>query len=419
MAADNMTERRVRDHNRTLNPVSITLCLAGILAIALAMTLRVIQTKLLPDQTLMHIKLSPQFFNGLNETYQYTLIATLVLSGLIVDLIGPRLILSIAVTFAIFSNCLFHNTDCLQVFMASRFLTELSYVFILTSVLTLGSHWLPRRHFSFFIGLAFATLLVVPNLVQAPLEALINSIGMARTDLMISLTGLVILFLIIRTKSTSDFTRRRSHIYSHFNPLRYYKIWLIALVAMIGWMTNIFLVRISAYFLVGYLHVSVNQTIHIVHTSFIYFGVGALVMGLISDFINKKRNIIIMSYCIAAAAFSGLLFIPDLSAMCVTILLYTIAFFASSNIICYTKSNDYCTVENSGITMGLILSVSTIGSSFFIRSLHNFLLDSIYASPVNPNHWKILVIMPALLLVAAIIGLVLAPTHHHKPNHAA
>jgi hypothetical protein len=419
MVANNMIERRVRDHNRTLNPVSISLCIAGILAIAFALTLRVIQTKLLPDQTLLHIKLSPQFFNGLNETYQYTLIATLVLSGLIVDLIGPRLILSIAVVTAVLSNCLFHNTNSLEMFMASRFLTEFSYVFILTSVLTLGSHWLPRRHFSFFIGCAFATLLIVPSLMQSPMQALIDSRGMARTDLILSLTGLVIMLLIARTRSTIDHTRRRSAIYSHFNPLRYYKIWLISVVAMIGWMTNIFLVRISAYFLVGYLHLNVNQTIPIVHTSFIYFGVGALVMGFASDYINKKRNIIIMSYCIAAGAFSGLLFIPNLSVTCVTVLLYTIAFFASSNIICYTKSNDYCTVENSGITMGLILSVSTIGSSLFIRSLHHGLIDSIYVTQVNANSWKLLVIMPVLLLIGAIIGLALAPTHHHKPKHVS
>jgi predicted MFS family arabinose efflux permease len=414
-----MIERRVRDHNRTLNPVSISLCIAGILAIAFAMTLRVIQTKLLPDQTLMHIKLSAQFFNGLNETYQYTLIATLVLSGLIVDLIGPRLVLSVAVVAAVLSNGLFHNTNSLQLFMASRFLTELSYVFTLTSVLTLGSHWLPRRHFSFFIGLVFATLLIIPSLIQGPMETLITIGGMPCTDLIISLTGMVIMLLIARTRSTLDYTRRRSEIYSHFNPLRYYKIWLIAIVAMIGWMTNIFLVRISAYFLVGYLHLSVNQTIPIVHTSFIYFGVGALVMGFASDYINKKRNIIIMCYCIAAAAFSGLLFIPNLSVTCVTVLIYAIAFFASSNIICYTKSNDYCTVENSGITMGLILSVSTIGSSLFIRALHHGLIDSIYATQVNANSWKILVIMPVLLLVAAIIGLTLAPTHTHKPPHVS
>jgi MFS family permease len=414
-----MIERRVRDQNRTLNPVSLSLCMAGILAIALAMALRVLQTKLLPDQVLMHIRLTSQFFNVLNGTYQYTLIATLVLSGLIVDLIGPRTILSIAVGSAILSNFLFHNADSLQVFMASRFLTEFSYVFILTSVLTLGSHWLPRRHFSCFVGLVFGTLLVTPALVEGPLALLINNRGMPRTDLVISLAGMIIMLIIFRTKTTSDYTRRRSHIYSHFNPLRYYKIWLIALVAMTGWMTNIFLVRISAYFLIGYLHLDINQTLPIVHNSYIYFGVGAIIMGIVSDFINKKRNIIVLSYCITAGAFCGLLFMSNLSAMSVTVLIYVIAFFASSNIICYTKSNDYCTVENSGITVGLVLSISTIGSSLFIRTLHHYLIDTIYSSGASANHWAPVVIMPVVLLISAIISLKLSPTHAHKPNHVS
>jgi predicted MFS family arabinose efflux permease len=403
-----MIERRVRDQNRSLSPVSISLCIAGILAIALAMTMRVIQTKLLPAQPLMHFQLSPHFFNNLNNTYQYTLIVTLVLSGLIVDLVGPRTIISIAIGCSLLANCLFHSANSFQTLMASRFFTEFSYIFTLTGVLTLGSHWLPRRYFSSYIGLVFGTLLMTPFIVEAPLRTLITKINIINTDGIVDIIGLITLLLIVKTRSTHDYTRRRSEIYSHFNPLRYYKIWLIALVAMIGWMTNTFLVKILGLYLIGKMNLTVDQSLHIVQTSFIYFGVGAIVMGFISDVIQTKRNVIIGSYCIAAVAFCAIIFDTNLSPTCTAMLVYIIAFFASSNIICYTKSNDYSTVENSGITVGLILSVSSIGSSMLVKTMHSLLAKIVFVSTTHAD-WTILGVMPISLLIGALIASSLAP----------
>jgi predicted MFS family arabinose efflux permease len=401
-------ERRQREINRTLSPVSLLLCFTGLLAIAFSITLRDIQTATLPHQ-LSILHLTPKIFDILNRTCENTLIVTLILSGLIVDLIGPRTVLSIAIVVAMVANYFFSSSDSLQSLLAFRLLTEYSHIFVLMSILTLGSHWLPTRHFSCFVGLLFGTLLMVSVMVKTALTTIIATHGIEYTNIPIALMGTLILLLIIRTKPIPDMTRRRSDIYGHFNPLRYYKIWLIGLVAMIGWMTNTFLLRIGVYYLTWDIHFSVEQAMNTISIAFVFFGIGTMVMGIVSDFLEKKQNFIVASYCIAAIAFSAIIFIPSLSTTCVAWLLYVTAFFASSNIICYTKANDYCTVENSGIALGIVLSISTIGSSIFARTMHFYIEKNIYSASISsPHNWKAIVItVPIALLIGALISLFL------------
>jgi MFS family permease len=413
-------ERRHHERNRTLSPVSLLLCFAGLLAIAFSITLRDIQTATLPHQ-LSILHLTPKIFDKLNSTCEYTLIITLVLSGFIVDLIGPRLVLSIALGVAIIANYLFGHTGSLQTLLTYRLSTEYSHLFILMSVLTLGSHWLPRRHFSFFIGLLFGTLLLVPVAIAAPLTHLITTTGIAATNLPIIIIGVIIILLIIATKPVPDPTRRRTDVYSHLNPLGYYKIWLIGVVAMIGWMTNTFLLGIGAYYLTWKMHFSAAHAMDTIYFSFICFGLGTIVLGILCDLFEKKRNVIVTSYCIAAITFSIVIFAHSLSMTWVALLLYITAFFAGGNIVCYTKANDYCTVENSGITLGLVLSVSTIGSSLFSRMMHYSVQKYIYATPIaHTQNWDpIVAIVPLTLLLGALISMVLLPPTHIVRKAAA
>ena len=403
-----INERRNRDQNRTISPVSLLLCFAGLLAIAFSITMREIQTTGLPQQLAL-MNLTPSIFNKLNATSEHSLIITLILSGLIVDLIGPRTVLSIAVAFSIVANYFFSTADYVHTLFACRLLSEYSHIFILMSVLTLGSHWLPRRHFAFFSGLLFGILLMAPILVIGPLLSITTSLGIESMNAPMTLVGLIIIFLIVKTRPIQDMTRRRTDIYGHFNPLRYYKIWLIGIVAMIGWMTNTFLLGVGLYYLTWEIHFTVYQAMTAINVAYVYFIVGVIVLGIISDFFEKKRILIAMSYCIAAIAFTIIIFVHGISTQWVLWLLYATAFFAGSNIICYTKANDYCTVENSGIALGLVLSVSTIGSSLFSKGVHYYLRQYIYTDPAASDHnWKMIVMtVPISLLLGALISLFL------------
>jgi hypothetical protein len=321
----------------------------------------------------------------------------------------------LAVGCSIVADYLFCSTTTVSTLMACRLLTEFSHIFILMSVLTLGCHWLPRRHFSTFAGLAFGVLLLVPVVLSAPLAELFSDHGVEFTTGPMMLLGSLIIVLIAATQFTPDMTRRRSDIYSHFNPLRYYKIWLIGLIAMVGWMTNTFLLGVGVYYLTQEFNFAVNQAMETINLSFIYFAAGIVITGLIADFFEKKRYVIVVCYCLAAFLFSAVIFLPGLSPSAIAWLIYVTAFLAGGSIVCYTTANDYCAIENCGIALGLVLSISTIGSSYYSRSIHHFIRSTFNPALITDIHtWKVIVLsVPLSLLIGAAVSyfLLLRPQH--------
>jgi predicted MFS family arabinose efflux permease len=322
---------------------------------------------------------------------------------------------------AVVSNHFFATSDSVTALINSRVLIGYTHPFILTSVLTLGTHWLPRRHFSLFVGVLFGVLLMVPMADYAPLQSLNSLSTLRRAILAVNLIGIFIICSIVLTEQILDRTRHRHTLKALFKPLTYHKVWLICLVSMVGWIANTFLLHYGAFYLIWHFDFSMKHAIDIVHTSFIFFGIGVVFMGMLSDYLAKKRYLISLFYTLTALMICILVFVPGLPIRLVPILFFLTSFFASSTIICYTKANDYCTIGNSGITLGLVLSITTIGSSLFVRItgsvLQKYVNDSVQA---NPNNWEMLLaVLPVILflLLGATIAMLLKPVHFKAHHH--
>jgi MFS family permease len=395
------------DLKRPTSAIGLFLCIMVIVAIAFAITIRVIPNAI-PAQLLIQLHTTPQILDQLNVTYQYSLIACLILSGLIVDIVGPRTTLIIAVTFAIIGNHLFGSAESVDYMLYGRIFIGYSYPFILTSVLTLGTHWLPRRHFSLFVGLVFGTFLLVPTSEYSLLQG-IMTLDVLKTGILIAnIIGVIVILSIVLTAKIADLTRRRHTLAGLIRPLRYYKLWLITLVSMLGWMVNTFLLHDGPYWLMYKFKYSMMPAVEVINTSFIFFSIGAVLMGLFSDYFQSKRYLITLGYSLGAIVFGILEFVPHLPLNFVPPLLFAGAFFISSSIVCYTKANDYCIIGNSGITVGFVLTATTIGSSLFASFTGRIIQHNI----TNAATWDwMLTLIPSLLLVGAVISFLLKPTH--------
>jgi MFS family permease len=397
------------DPKKTINPIGVLLCFMGLLAIAFSITLRVIPNVIQPNLlALLHT--TPKILDTLNISYQYSLIATLIFSGIFIDIIGPRTVLVVSILIAVISNYLFARGDSLAMVLDARVLIGYSHPFILTSVLTLGTHWLPRRHFSLYVGLLFGTLLMFPIIIAPTLENITSRASLLGVVFFINLIGIIVILSIVLTERVIDRTRHRHTIAGLFRPLRFYKVWLISLVSMIGWIANTFLLQLGPFFLIRQYQFSLIEAMDTINTSFIFFGIGGVIMGIASDYLAQKRFLITAGFFIASALFSILFFVPGISTAQVSWLLFLTAFFTSSTMICYTKANDYCTIGNSGVTLGLVLAITTIGSSLFARLMRYIVqtYTSDMNNPVDVHYWHMtLTIVPILLLIGAIISMVL------------
>jgi MFS family permease len=403
----NTLSARGFDSRKPLSFIGLFLCFMGLLGIAFAITIRVIPNAI-PAKLLILLHTTPQILDQLNVSYQYSLIACLVLSGLFVDIIGPRTTLVIAIALAVYANYLFGSAESVTNMLYGRVLIGYSYPFILTSVLTMGTHWLPRRHFTLFVGLVFCTFLYLPTLEFDYLQKIMTIEVLKSGILIANVVGVIVILSIVLTAKIADLTRRRHTFAGLIRPLRYYKLWLIALVSTLGWISNTFLLHDGAFWLVFNYNYTIMNAIDVVNSSFAYFSLGAVLIGLFSDYYQRKRYIITLCYTLGAITFSILAFWPHLPLSFVPPLLYLTAFFISSSIICYTKANDYSTIGNSGITLGFVLAFSTIGSSLFTKIIGKVIRT--HFDSATAWEWLNLLI-PVVLLVGAAISFILKPTH--------
>ena len=89
----------------------------------------------LAQQLLAHAQLSHEQLGLIVSIFFYAYIASLIIAGIIIDLIGPRWTLTVALCIMLISNVLFLQTDSLSILIAMRIFMGLCAAFAVISVL--------------------------------------------------------------------------------------------------------------------------------------------------------------------------------------------------------------------------------------------------------------------------------------------
>ena len=383
------------------------MCLIGLLAIAFSITLRVEPGDLI-DSLLRQLHTSPQALNDLVTHYQYALIAALLLAGIVVDIAGPRLTLVLALATAIFGNHLFANAQSTDNVYYSRVIIGLAHPFILISVLTLGTLSLPRRHFAFFVGLVFVTLLMLPNIIAPYLSRITTREVLSNVAMWMNVFVAGLMVLVLLSFGIKKFVAIKPRSFKQIClPFAQTHIWMIGLVSLLGWLPNTFLLNYGANYLIDSFHVNEHTANETVRLAFSCFALGAIIPGIFAGFMKKKRLLIATGYGLATITFCIVLYVPNLAFTTAATLIFLTCFFTSVAIICYAKAYDYCREGHTGITFGLVACITTIGNTLMAR-LFGYLISK-YSSTfpvVSVWHW-ILTLIPLALILGAVCALTL------------
>lgn len=385
-------------------------CLIGLLAIFFSIILRTEPTIMQNDiLRIFHTPIST--LSDLIIRYQYSLIATLLFAGVIVDFFGPRTILALALGAAIAGNYVFSQATTIPMMIDSRMLIGYAHPFILISALKLGTQWLPRRYFAFFCGLLFATLLMTPVIMKNTLISIVNNIGMHSTLGMINCFGIVLLWILLihyRHESPIN-TPNKFSLKQILTPLFSGKIWLICIISLLGWIGNTFLLNYGALYLIGVRHFTHPIAIDTVNMAFACFAFGAIIMSLIAGFIDKKHLLITVGYLIAATALTIALYAPGLSFSTPGLLIFVASFFAGTAVISYEKAYDFCSEANAGSVFALIAFITTLGNSLFSLVFGNALQPTLtHLATTGAQTWQYLLgIIPLALAIGGISALML------------
>ncbi|QZA58139.1 MFS transporter [Candidatus Rhabdochlamydia porcellionis] len=283
---------------------------------------------------------------NLAASYFYAYLLLQIPAGLLLDKFGPRKTTTIAIFLCAIGSLIFARADSLILAGIGRFLTGIGAAFAVVNCLKLTANWFPFRQFAFMAGLMMTIAMLGAVGGQAPLAVFIQNIGWRYAMELIGIAGLVlavIFWIVVRDKAPDH--KREKHIVpsrlSLFdsikqifqNPqswwLSIYSGFAFAPVMVFGGLWGVSFIM-EAFELT---HHSSAQMVSII---FIGFAIGAPVFGWFSDWLGRRRIVMLWGTALALIAISTVIYVSDLSIYLLSFLLFVFGFSISSFLLCFT-----------------------------------------------------------------------------------
>lgn len=283
---------------------------------------------------------------NLAASYFYAYLLLQIPAGLLLDKFGPRKTTTLAIALCAVGSLVFGRADTLLVAGVGRFLTGAGAAFAAVNCLKLIANWFPYKHFAFMAGLMMTMAMLGAVGGQAPLAAFIQQMEWRHAIEVIGLAGLVLaaLFWIVVRDRSPDHTRERHiaptkiSLYESIkqifkNPqswwLSIYSGFAFAPVMVFGGLWGVSF--ISEAFELGQ-----NMAAQMVSLIFIGFAVGAPLFGWFSDWLGRRRIVMLWGTIIATLSITAVIYAPGVSVYSLGLLMFIFGFSISSFLLCFT-----------------------------------------------------------------------------------
>ena len=215
----------------------------------------------------------------------------------------------------------------------SRALMGVGVAFATVSYMKLAATWFPPKQYAFVSGLLATAAMFGAVFGQAPLAWLIEQFGWQYCLSMIGLVGFGLAFLFFMVvRDGPDFLQQKTNasslsIKEISQVFKNKQNWLLTLygglafapIAVFGGLWgNPFLEQ--AY------HLSKTETASMISLMFIGLGLGSPLLGLLSDRLNNRRYVMLVSTLVSCVAITLVLYCHPLSPSCLSALLFIFGF---------------------------------------------------------------------------------------------
>jgi len=318
---------------------------------------------------------------NLSAAYYYGYAGMQIPVGLLLDRFGPRRPLSIAALVCAGGCVLFATGDALATVTVGRFLIGASAAFSLVGAMAVAGQWFRPDRFAVFSGLAMAMGMAGGVLGQAPLRLAVEASDWRTANLFLALGGVVL--CVSAWATVRDRWRGSGGFGDVLANLRIVarnpQTWLIALA---GLGTSSPLLGFAGLWGVPFLETAYGlpRTFAATLTSllFVGWGVGAPLLGWLSDRIGRRRPVLLAGLVLEMAALAVLVYVPGLPTAALGFLCFLVGFLGSSQIICFALAKENQPPALSGTAIGFVNAMVT-GAGALFQPLVGLLLDLAWA----------------------------------------
>ncbi|MEM7300526.1 MAG: MFS transporter [Pseudomonadota bacterium] len=357
----------------------------------------------------------------LSALYFYPYFLLQVPLGALLERIGARYLLAAALTVAALGSAMFAMADSIYTAYAGRILIGVGSSVGFLGGLSLAFNWFPPNRLAFLAGLAMFCAMISGMIAQAPLAFFVGAFGWRTSMWLLGGVGLLLAALIVTfvrnqpegSKPQQSERRPWSDVWRGLmQALSMWEVWKIALVAaaMSGPMLTFGALWGTPYLQVAY-SLSQPQAAFFISLILLGWAIGAPFWGWFSDFIGKRRILLVAGCLVMNAAIALLVAVAGLPLWVTAISLALMGFTGAAMSITFSLVRDSVPDEIGGAATGIVNSL-TVGSGALLQPIVGLALDRLWDGRISEGArvYQAADFRTAFLFVLAstLIGLVLA-----------
>jgi MFS family permease len=313
----------------------------------------------------------------LSAAYFYGYAGMQIPVGVLLDRFGPRRLMTLAALVCAGGCVLFAVSTSLAVATAGRFLIGASAAFSLVGSMAVAGQWFHANRFALLSGLSMAMGMAGGVFGQAPLRLAVEAADWRTVTALLASGGVAL--AVAAWATVRDRWRGSGGLGRALSGLGLVlgdrQTWLVALV---GLGTSAPLLAFASLWGVPFLEAAYGlqrrEAATLTSIVFVGWGVGAPVIGWLSDRIGRRKLPLIAGLLLQTAALALLVYVPGLPAPVLGCLCFLVGLFGSAQIVCFALARENHPAARSGTAIGFVNGMVT-GAGALFQPLVGLLLD--------------------------------------------
>ena len=367
-------------------------------------------------------------FGALTAFFLYAYVPMQIPVGLLYDKFGARRIICVTAIVAGIGCLVFSSATMFYGAALGRFLTGLGGAFGFVGAMKLARDWFPGQRFGFLAGLTQALGMLGAAVGEGPISIAAESVGWRQVFFSMGLSFFVLSVLVFfftkdkKKLSSADHSQSTAHTNSVLKGLlevlKNKQAWLNA--GYLGCTYAPVMAFAEAWgvsFLEASYHISMSTAAFSVGLVFIGWALGGPVMGAVSDYIGRRKPVMVMSSVAGIVIFLLVLYVGALPTWMLYSLMFFFGFTNTGVVVAYAVSGEIATRRVAGTSIAFANMASIVLGMAFepiiggLLDLHGGkVINGVYTFSASDYHFA-LAILPFSLMASLIFALLIKETH--------
>lgn len=350
------------------------------------------------------------------SSFYYIYIGLQIPVGLIMDKIGPRVLLSIGACVCGTGCLLFSCTTHFYIALFSRLLIGGGAAFAFIGTLYIIREWFPINRYAFLVGMSEMLGMFWAVLGTVVFAAFLHTYGwrncMFGCGLLFWVSGVASAIFIrnhnpsrkkIKSNKGITLSLRQSLMIVFRSPL----MWLNGIYSGLTFsVVTVFVALWGTPFFQLMLHISLPQAAMVGTMAYIGVALGCPLYGYLSQRFKRRRPFLIFSGISAAILLTMILYMPYLSLLTASILMFLLGATCSGYILCFAISDDIAPNKLKNTFTGFTNAICMLTAPL-LQPVAGYILDqglAIHYHYSLPDYQMALSVIIFALLLAAFIA---------------